>query len=289
MNGLEGRMMHMPAPKGKSRHILFIYGQHTVLEEQFNLVQVLNKYGSITAPDLPGFGGMQSFYKIGIEPSMNSLADYLAAFVKMRYRNRKVTIVASSFGFAVVTRMLQRFPELTKKVTMLVSIEGIVHHEELLLSRRSTRVLRWGASFFSNRLPAFVGNKLILRPTLVRAVYGIFENKQGDTVERKTRVNTAVKVWMAGDFRTYMDTTISLLTLNLIEEKVNLPVYHIDITSDSNFDSHVVEQHLNIIYNKAVVFSSTFKGYGPDGAPNSKQASLIIPAKLKRLLAQKPA
>ena len=116
MNGLEGRMLHMPAPKGKSREMLFVYGHHASLERQFGVMQVLNRYGSVTMPDLPGFGGMEPLYKIGLKPSIDNLADYLAAFVKMRYKRKKVTIIAMSLGFAITTRMLQRCPELTKKM-----------------------------------------------------------------------------------------------------------------------------------------------------------------------------
>ena len=65
MNGLNGRMMHMPAPKGRKREILVLYGHHSSLERWFGLAQVINRYGAVTMPDWPGFGGMDSFYKIG--------------------------------------------------------------------------------------------------------------------------------------------------------------------------------------------------------------------------------
>src|SRR5438128_12108327 len=102
MNGLQGRMLRLPAPKGKSRDILFVYGHHSSLERWWGVVQDLNQYGSVTMPDLPGFGGMQSLYKIGEEPTIDNLADYLAAFIKLRYKNKKITIAGLSFGFVVV-------------------------------------------------------------------------------------------------------------------------------------------------------------------------------------------
>lgn len=165
MNGLEGRMLHMPAPKGKNREILFVYGHHASLERQFGVMQVLNRYGSVTMPDLPGFGGMEPLYKIGLKPSIDNLADYLAAFVKMRYKRKKVTIIAMSLGFVITTRMLQRFPELTKKVNLLVSVVGFAHHDEFIFSKRNFFLMRYGASFFSNRLPAFIGKTIALRPS----------------------------------------------------------------------------------------------------------------------------
>src|SRR5205085_11669969 len=84
INGLEGRVMHLPAPKTKKagqREILFVYGLHSSLERWWGLTQVLNRYGAVTMPDLPGFGGMDSFYTIGKKPTLDNMADYLAAFV----------------------------------------------------------------------------------------------------------------------------------------------------------------------------------------------------------------
>lgn len=108
MNGLQGRVLHMPAPKGRDKEILFVYGHHSSLERWFGLMQNLNRYAAVTMPDLPGFGGMDSFYKLGETATIDNLADYLASFIKMRYKRRKVIIVGMSFGFVVATRMLQR-------------------------------------------------------------------------------------------------------------------------------------------------------------------------------------
>ena len=84
MNGLRGRMLSLPAKKNKKREIMLVYGHHSSLERMYGLAEVLNDYGSVTLPDLPGFGGMDSFYKIHEKPDMDTMADYLATFVKMR-------------------------------------------------------------------------------------------------------------------------------------------------------------------------------------------------------------
>src|SRR3712207_1180020 len=84
INRLEGRMLRLPAPDTKQaagREILFVYGHHSSLERWWGLIQALNRYGAVTMPDLPGFGGMDSFYKIGKKPTIDNLADYVAAFI----------------------------------------------------------------------------------------------------------------------------------------------------------------------------------------------------------------
>jgi len=43
----------------------------------------------VTHAGSAGIRGMDSFYKIGRAPTLDAFADYLAAFIKMRYRNRR--------------------------------------------------------------------------------------------------------------------------------------------------------------------------------------------------------
>lgn len=293
MNGLYGRMLYMPAPKGKTRNILFVYGHHASLERQFGVMEVLNKYGSVTMPDLPGFGGMETFYKIGMKPSIDNLADYLAAFVKMRYKRKKVTIVAMSLGFAITTRMLQRCPELANKVNLLVSVVGFVNHEEFIFTRRNFLMLRYGASFFSNAIPAYIGKKLILRPSLIRATYKMVEHKHvklidADAEEKKRRIDFEINLWQINDVRTYMDTAVSMFKMDLLGERVDLPVYHIGVSEDRYFDNHIVEQHLNIVFNKVTMINTSFKNHGPTVIADAEAANMFIPPKLKKLLARQP-
>src|ERR1022692_3254958 len=96
INKLEGRMLYAPSINSHSRNILLVYGHHAMLERWWSFVENLNEYGSVTMPDLPGFGGMDSFYKIGRKPTLDNYADYLAAFIKLRFRRKRITIVAIS-------------------------------------------------------------------------------------------------------------------------------------------------------------------------------------------------
>src|SRR3990167_463621 len=120
MNGLSGRMLRLPAIAKKKREILLIAGHHTSIERIMGVAEYLNRYGPVTSPDLPGFGGMQAFYKINEKPDLDKLADYLASFIKFRYHGQRFTIMAISYGFTVATRMLQRYPDITNKVDLVV-------------------------------------------------------------------------------------------------------------------------------------------------------------------------
>jgi pimeloyl-ACP methyl ester carboxylesterase len=153
INGMAGRMLYLPAKKKQNRDILVIYGHHSSLERWWGLVQNFNDFASVTMPDLPGFGGMDSFHSIGKQATLDNFADYMASFITLRYRRKKVTIVGISFGFLVATRMLQRYPELTKKVDVLVSAMGFMHADNFKFSPARYRFYRYTAEVVS--IPPF--------------------------------------------------------------------------------------------------------------------------------------
>lgn len=285
-------MLRMPGPKTRKREILFIYGHHSSLERQFGLIEILSRYGTVTVPDLPGFGGMQSFYKIKEKPTLDNLADYLAAFVKLKYKRKRVTIIGTSFGFTVVTRMLQRFPELAKKVDVLISLVGFVHHEDFHIKRRNFLLLRYLCVFGSRKYPALFIRHVILRPTIIRMTYRLVADKHAkmkdaDAEERNARINFEIGLWHDNDFRTYSDTGITMFTMDLCHSQVDLPVYHVAVDHDRYFNNHIVEQHMGVIFNKVEVIHSKMPNHGPTVVASAKEASPFIPMKLRRLLAQK--
>lgn len=292
MNGLQGRMLRLPARNKKKREILLIYGHHASIERMFGIAEDLSKYGNITLPDLPGFGGMESFYKIGEKPTLDNLADYLAAFVKMRYKRKRLTIMGMSFGFLIATRMLQRYPELSKKIDLVVSVVGFVHHEDFKFKKRTFLFFRYGSSFFSRQLPAAFARHIILRKTCIKAAYAIVADKHSklkdaDKDEQKKRIDFEVKLWHCNDVRTYMDTSITMLKANLCDGKrVNLPVYHVEVENDRYFDNRIVEQHMGVIYEDVHIIKSKMPGHAPTVIADAKEAAQFVPKKIRRLLAK---
>lgn len=291
MNGLRGRMLRIPPKGAKKREILLIYGHHASIERMFGLAEDLHKYGGVTLPDLPGFGGMESFYKLGEKPTLDNMADYLAAFVKLFYKRRRVTIIAMSFGFLVTTKMLQKYPELTKKVDLLVSVVGFAHKDDFKFTKRNYNLMRYSSSFFSNRFPAWVGKNVALRPTFIRAVYNHVADthsklKDADEEERKRRINFEIYLWQCNDLRTYMDTSVTMLTANACDLQVDLDVYHVTVSSDRYFDNRLVEQHLNVIYKKVIIVPSKMPAHAPTVVADAAAAAPLIPPRIRRILSK---
>jgi pimeloyl-ACP methyl ester carboxylesterase len=295
INGMEGRMLHIPGPKGSgNKEIMFVYGHHSSLERWWGLMQVLNRYAAVTMPDLPGFGGMDSFYTIGKKPTLDNMADYLAAFIKLRYKRKKVIITGMSFGFIVATRMLQRYPELTKKVTMLVSIVGFAHHEDFTFSRPRYYAYLNGTRLLSHRLPAGVFRHVALHPYILRNFYGRTHNAKHkfaqakDTEDLKMLQDVEIGLWHDNDVRTWAFTTKEFLTFDNCKVRVDLPVWHVAVTADHFFDNNLVEQHMRVIFkdfHKAEVDMTT---HAPSVIADEKTAAPMVPMKLRRALKRLP-
>ncbi len=289
MNRLRGRMLKAPATGKHKNEILFIYGHHASIERVFGFVEELQKYGTVTVPDLPGFGGMDSFYKIGQLPTIDNFADYLAAFIKLRYRRKRVVIVAMSFGFVVVTRMLQRYPELAKKIDVLVSMVGFSHHEDFVFKRPRMLAYRYGARLFAKRLPAMMFRGMLLRPTVLRAAYAHtynarekFRNLNKD--ERRQSMDFEITLWRINDIRTHMRVAAEFLRLDNCRQRIPLPLLHINVDADRYLKDAVVEQNLHRVFEKVKVYKVKTKGHMPSVVATAKEAKPYFPTGVRRAL-----
>ncbi|HEX5744128.1 MAG TPA: alpha/beta hydrolase [Candidatus Saccharimonadales bacterium] len=295
MNGLEGRMLRMPAPdtkQAKGREVMFVYGSHSSLERWWGVAQVLNRYGAVTAPDLPGFGGMESFYKLGKKPTLDNMADYLAAFIKLRYKRKKVMIVGMSYGFIVATRMLQRCPELTKKVTLMVSIVGFAHKDDFIFSKTQFFAYYWGTKLLTYRVPAALFRVMALNPRVLRAAYGRTPNAKHKYKLAKTEdevrniQDVEVGLWRDNDVRTWAYTINDFFKLDNCRARVNVPVWHVAVSDDHYFDHKLVEQHMRVIFSDFNTATFDMKAHAPSVLADEKDAAALFPPKLRRYLAR---
>lgn len=293
MNGLKGRLLRMPPPKGKKREVLLIYGHHSSLERMYSLAEVLNDYAGVTMPDLPGFGGMDSFYKIGEKPDLNTMADYLASVVKLRFKGRRISIAGISYGFIIVTRMLQRYPDLAKKVDLLISVVGFAHYQDFKFSPTRFRNYKYSTKFFSYIPTSFLFRNIALNPMVLKTFYSKTHNakhKFADLEPEEAKILTEFEVhlWRINDARTYMATSHSFLTFNNCEVQIDLPLWHIGVDMDNYFDNAVVEQHMRVIFTDFTYVAAPVKNHMPNVIAGKKESAKIVPAKIRRLLASQP-
>ncbi len=286
MNGLRGRMLYLPARTTKRREILVVYDQLASIEKYAELGRGLNRYGSVTLPDLPGFGGMQSFYKIGLKPTLDNYADYLAAFVKLRYKRRRLTIIGFGFGFGIVTRLLQKYPSIAKRVDLLVSEDGLVHHDDLM-PQFAPQFLRLTQRVGSMMLPGVMVRQLCLNPVLLKrlilARYGRQPKTASKQADLQLQVEDKVRLWRLNDTRTHLRTSAEILGLDLCNKKIEVPVYHLARQARANSNLNNVEQHMRIIYTDFILLKT-----GPAKLAKAKPSlsvSFMLPVGFRKLLA----
>lgn len=290
INGMTGRVLRMPAPTDKKREILLLYGHHSSLERMFSIAEVLNVHGAVTMPDLPGFGGMDSFYKIGEKPTIDNYADYFASFIKLRYKRRRVTVIAMSFSVPLIVRTMQKYPDLARKVEFIVSISGFVHRDDFLFSKKEYWGLRLLAAVFSKSLPAVFMSKLILTKPILKLTYLSVSktHKKMETAKTREELNHRIEfetnLWKINDVRTRMSTMTMMLTLDLCQSKVNAQVYHVTATADRYFDHNIVEQHLRVIFSDFELIPSEMGNHAPTIIATAKEAEPYIPKRLRVLL-----
>ncbi|HSX28974.1 MAG TPA: alpha/beta hydrolase [Candidatus Saccharimonadales bacterium] len=291
MNGLQGRMLHVPSANPKhNKEILVVYGHHALLERWWGLMQNFNAYGNVTMPDLPGFGGMDSFYKIGQKPTIDNLADYLASFIKLRYKRKRIILVGISFGFTVVTRMLQRYPELTKKVDFLISAIGFSRYDDFSFSRSRMLMYRMLSRTASMPVVSSVFRMVALNPWVLTKAYARTHNAKKKFAAAKDKdafdkmMEMEIVLWHVNDLRTHMYTTNQFLHVDNCKVQIDLPVWHIGSKGDFYFDNHAVEQHMRIIFKEFNGIELDLTTHAPSVVATKKESAAFIPVKLRRVL-----
>jgi pimeloyl-ACP methyl ester carboxylesterase len=289
INGLRGRILRMPAKTRTKREILFIYGMHSSLERWFGVAEELNKLGSVTMPDLPGYGGMTPLYRIGQTPTIDALADYLAAFIKLRYRNKKFVIIGMSLGFPIVTRMLQKYPAMSKQVQLLISLVGVAHKDDFAFTKSRFRLYKLTSMFFTMRLTAWLFKIIALRPSVIRRVYhrsrnakDKFSKVSGDEFQRT--MDLEVELWRINDIRTQFKDYVEMFNLDNTKQFVELPVMHVAVKNDRYFDNIRVEQHMRRIFSDFTLVPMKLNNHAPTIVATAKDAAPFIPETIRRAI-----
>lgn len=289
---LKGRVLNLPAKTAEMRekNILFIYGHHSSLERWWGLIQAYSKYGNIIAPDLPGFGGMDSLYKIGKKPTVDNLADYLAQFIDKYYKDKQLIICAMSFGFVIATRMLQRHPDLVKQVKIVVSIVGFADKSDFSFTRRRRQFYITTAKLFSGYLASTFFRYIILNTIILKVFYARMHNarnkfsKDLSKSEFNHLMDVEIGLWHDNDVRTYLYTTIELLTIENANKKVNLPLQHVYAKNDHFFNNKSVIKHLSYIYEDFHAMPTDLVNHAPSVIADEAEAAALISPELNSLL-----
>lgn len=291
INGLRGRVLRIPAKSADSKkiHLLLLYGHHSSIERMYSLATHLSNYGNVNMPDLPGFGGMDSLYIIGKKPDLDTMADYLATYIKLTYKRKPVAVCGMSYGFLVVTKMLQKYPELTSQVTMLVSLVGFSHFHDFSFRSSTYRSLRMLSYVFKHYFPALFAKHVLLTKPFITLAYTLsarshVKMKDAAQDERRRRIRFETYLWQCNDARTYFYTLNDFLNVDLTHTAIPLPLSHVAVNDDQYFVTKRVTAHLRMIYKSVKTYTAQLPNHAPTVISDESAASMMIPPALERRL-----
>ena len=247
MNRLQGRFMRVNAVTSKNREILLVYDVPMNIEMITPMANSLAKFGNVTVPDLPGIGGMNSFYTIKQKPTTENYARYLASFIKLRYQRRRVTIVGIGFGFTIIAQLIKQHPSIAKRIDLAVSIDGFLHSIDLNIEPSQKQFVKLKRLLQSTRIACAVASVTSFQT-------GIIANT---IFSRDIKVNNeyrqhAIAAWQQVDIRTYRTIQKQLTDLDLLKSNTTIPVTHVYISGSYwNLDADITTEHMKIFSTKA--------------------------------------
>ena len=290
MSRMHGRMLTMPSDNNPKQEILFIYGHHASLERVFGFAEVLSRYGNVTIPDIPGFGGMDSFYKIGKQPNIDNYADYLAAFIKLRYKRKKFIIIGYSYSVPIVVRTLQKYPKLMSKIHFVTSIAGFVHKDDFKLDKKYQFLLKIMSKVCSNAPVSKFLELTVVNRFVIKQVYKIGsrvnpKTRHPDPEIRKQILDFEIELWKINDLRTWFKTMGEMFEVNLCDDnpKLKKAVHHVAPLNDIYFKDEVVQQHMQVIFEEFTMHTSDMELHAPSVMANADEVEPFFPKSIIKL------
>jgi len=293
IGGLQGRMLFRKSPEGKRRKILVIYGLHSSIERMQTTAEFHNQYGEVTMPDLPGFGGMDSFYQINREPDLDAYADYIYTFLKSRKLTSDVTVVAMSFGFLAVTRMLQKYPDSKGFVKDVISVVGFARWTDFSIKPIYRHLAVVLSRILKTRLGSWLVNSLIFNRVSLRGLFWIFslvnpKYQQSLGKEKKAARAMELDLWTGNDTRTKFYTWELVFKVDLVENarKIDLPIHNMYAGTDQYFDSERVKQSLKKIFNDYLPSVADTELHAPSILGDVDEIDRMYSSEIKQLLSK---
>lgn len=296
IGGLRGRLLTLPARKEADEHktILLLPGIHSSQERMYSNAQFYSRYGRVLVPDLPGFGGMDSFFTIGADPDIDTFADYIYTFIRIHKLDKKqIRIVAMSFGFMIATRLLQKHPELVENVEFVVSFVGFGRTSDFEYKPMKNGIVKAAIKFGSTRngsviVRTLVFNKLSLR--LMFASFRLFNPKYmiDDRDKRRASTEMELDLWTKNDTRTRFYTWGILTDFDLTkgQKPIDLDEHNLTTKKDQYVNAERVRKTMRKLYKRNHDHLLSTSLHAPSVIGTEDDVAKSIPSSLKKVLSK---
>lgn len=291
VGGLSGRVLRAEQAGVKPKPILLVYGIHSSLERMNSMAEFLSDYGQVVLPDLPGIGGMDSFYKVGLSPSFDAYADYLYAFLRLNHSTDRqpITVVGMSFGFLVVTSMLQKYPQSRPWIKTVISFVGFGSSQDFKAYRNPLN--RYISRLFSTRAGSWLVSHLVFNPVSLRLMFGIFrwfnpKYRYALATNRDQSQAMELDLWQKNDARTRFALYDLLLDFDLTRHQpaIELDLHDVTTPTDQYFDHDRVAKSLQRLYRRVSRSPANMALHAPSIIGDKQEVANIFSDEVKALL-----
>ena len=252
----------------------------------------MRRFGQILIVDLPGLGGMDSFYKIGKKPTLDNYAHFLHKFLEKKLpKQQKFCLLGFSLGLMISSRLLSIYPQYQPRLKALVSVVGFLRGADLKFSRQrrffyllaaSLVKIRPGALFFRY----VIINKLFLKMFYARTALAKAKFQNISAQRKKELIAMETELWHINDVRTWAYTAELMLKVNLSDLRLKVQLYHAYIEGDQFLNNDSNHRILKNVYNKVKCFGVNLGAHAPTVIADEAEAELFIPQGLSRVLAK---
>lgn len=218
----------------------------------------LSRFGTVISPDLPGIGGMDSFYKVGRKFSIDNYAELLFEILKKEkidQKKQEVVLAGMSFGFIVSTRMLQLHPEAARWFSKVMCIGAFGRWSDFQRNLPRDRVLRY-AKIGNSAVGSFIIKTLFMRDWPLKLYFWFLRFRKNVKYDKKGQayrdlVEMELSLWKENDTRTRFAIYKLFCTFDLTKpktEKIKTHVYSLFIPADQWVNAKRVHKTLRKLY-----------------------------------------
>ncbi|MCE7936696.1 hypothetical protein DYH10_02825 [Candidatus Saccharibacteria bacterium CPR2] len=282
IGGYKTRKLFLKSSKKKK--YLIVYGHHSNIERIYSLAVYLNKYGSVTAVDLPGHAGISMKWQ---NPNFNNYADYLKKCITGLYQEKdSVNIVTMSYGFIIVTTMLQICPDLQQRISKVISLGSFTSDKQLNFSPLRKNVFRILCWLFSRNTISWLIEKLIiknnkrLRQIIEFSMRRSPKTKGAGKSEFNKIVDMEMNLWSQSDFKTHYKTTLKMLKFSLPNKKISTSLVNLYSENDQYIVPKKSISAIDTIYQNAVHLPVGLSSHAPSLVASSKEIDDFMPDEL---------
>jgi pimeloyl-ACP methyl ester carboxylesterase len=212
------------------------------------------------------------------------MAGHLENFVTTHIPvDRKLTFIGISYGFQIVTAMLDQAPDIGARTEHAISFVGFVRYSDFAMPLSyKVFLLHLGANPARRRIGAQVF-RAGLRPGVLRMIFFFnrpfnLKFKNFNKAEARQYVDEQIWLWMINDHRTHGATAWDFFKKNdLTALRLPVDAIHIGVPNDHLINNKAVTSELTDMFRSLEVFELNLANHAPLDIDSPEKVLQLLP------------